>query len=162
MGKSEIFKNTNVIRGSKSNIYQFVSDCWSALLKSCLFHNHENIINLTKHVSSGPQTILIAYAPDSTIPWSNYTPSLCIGVSRTCLSKVMIADSMEDEIHKSWIAKLSASSNSSLSLEPRWLYSQLDPPSQPPTLSLIHLATHTPTLKGIKLKRRFICVITTN
>ena len=48
--------------------------------------NQENFTHLTKHVSLGPQTIVIAYDPDTTIPGSNYTWSLCIGVSRTCFN----------------------------------------------------------------------------
>ena len=50
-------------------------------MKSCSVFNHENIINHTKHVCFRPQTIVIANDP-----WSNYTRSLCIGVSRTCLT----------------------------------------------------------------------------
>ena len=48
--------------------------------------NQENFTHCTKHVSLGPQTIVIAYDPDTTIPGSNYTWSLCIGVSRTCFN----------------------------------------------------------------------------
>ena len=74
------------MRKNKTVIWLQTETALKCYIQKLFPFNQENFTHLTKHVSLGPQTIVIAYDPDTTIPGSNYTWSSCIGVSRTCFN----------------------------------------------------------------------------